>query len=272
MRQLSRSFIAILLLGSVLSNAVPLLAQTRHSLSFIPPDDHIGEPTNTGGGGSRGDRCLGDPMQDNAPLTILAPKLSQISAIGSNIKFVRGGLTTDSFPSLFVYLPKTRAKMGEFVLIDRKMNREVYYKELSLPEESGIIRFPIPIGLEEGTTYEWNFSLICPEINDPELLRRYNSNSNESSLNPVVIGQIKRVSLTEELAAQMDEASLETKIELYGKAGLWYDFFALLTEGIARSSQLQAAWQNSLMRDIDPDGPIFQAPFLACCSLPSEGE
>ena len=162
--------------------------------------------------------------------------------------------------------------MGAFLLFDRQMNREVYYATFPLPQESGIVRLSIPIGLEEGRTYEWDFSLICPDINDPEWLRRYESSVHDSSLNPVAIGQIKRVSLTEELAAQMENASLETKIGLYGKAGLWYDFFALLTEGIAKSPQLQAAWQNSLMRDIDPEGSIFQAPFLACCSLPPEGE
>ncbi|MBP0019752.1 MAG: DUF928 domain-containing protein [Cyanobacteria bacterium SBLK] len=270
MRQFSRSFMAILLLGSIL-NALPLSARSRPSLSFIPPDDHVGEPSNTGGGGSRGEGCLGDRLQDDPPLTILAPQLPKRPTFDPRLNVLRGGLTTDSFPSLFVYLPKTHAKMGEFLLLERNTTRELYYSnKIALPEESGILHFSIPIGLEEGKTYEWYFSLICPESDDPELLRRYGIT--ESSLYPAVAGEIKRISLSEELAVQMENASLETKIGLYGKAGLWYDFFALLTEGIPRSPQLQEAWQTSLIRDIDPDSPIFPAPFLSCCSLPPEGE
>ena len=331
MRQFSRGFLPLVLLGSLFGRPLPLLAQID-SLSFIPPDDHVGEPANVGGGGSRTGFCLRD-KQNQPPLTILAPQLPKISAT-ANVR-QRGGLTIASTPYLFVYLPKTQAKTGDFLLLEHLENgetREVYYREFPLPEESGIIRLSMPIALEEGKIYEWQFSLVCPHTDanvnsEPQRLRRYNpqertptapvfvgaielislpeeltvqmqnpswekppqfygqmglgygfdnpqipSNDTEFSINPVVAGQIERISLSEELAMQLKDASLETQIELYGQAGLWYDFFALLAENLPRTPHLQRTWQTVLRHNIDSDRSISHAPFIPCCSLTSEQE
>ncbi|MGK7926430.1 MAG: DUF928 domain-containing protein [Spirulina sp.] len=258
MRQFSRGFIAFfLVLGSFLGNSSPLLARGEHSsIGFIPPDDHIGEPRNVGGGGSRGN-CWNDP-HNQPPVTILAPELPTVSASAYNVR-QRGGRTANSFPALFVYLPQTHAEAGDFLLMEHLEDgstQELHHHNFSLPDRSGIIRFSMPIALEAGKTYEWQFSLFC----DP----------GERGIDVVVSGKIERVSLPDELTPQIEEASLATQIELYGKAGLWYEFFALLTDEKMRSPQLQDAWQTAIEQNIALDLPFYQMPFLPCCSIASE--
>ena len=149
---------SLLLLGGIAGNTLPLFAQIETTIGFTPPDEHIGEPRNTGAGGSRG-KCLRDPEEKPA-LTVLAPQLPQ----SSERTILRGGLTTDDSPDLFVYVPETVADTADFLLLEQLedgTSRELHYHEFSLPEQSGIVRFTLPVALEEGKTYEWHFALIC---------------------------------------------------------------------------------------------------------------
>ncbi|MGK7926428.1 MAG: DUF928 domain-containing protein [Spirulina sp.] len=249
MRQFSRSLLASLLaIGGLLSSSLPLLAQIDRAISFIPPDENLGEPSNTGGGGSRG-QCLAD-SKENSPLTILAPQLSE-SPEKHNW---RGGLTSDSSPSLFVYLPETHAKTGDILLLEHREDgtlAERYYQEIVLPDESGILRLSLPVTLEEGKTYEWHFALIC--------------DAQDRNGDAIAIGTIERIASTSQPPSRPESASPLARLEYYGREGLWYDFFALLSEEQKRSPQLREVWSMALRREFGQNSPIPQAPFLSCC-------
>ncbi|MBP0019754.1 MAG: DUF928 domain-containing protein [Cyanobacteria bacterium SBLK] len=257
MRHTSHRFVrgilaSLLLLGSITGNALPLFAQIESTIGFTPPEDKIGEPRNTGAGGSRG-KCLKDP-QDKPTLTVLAPQLPQ----SSEREILRGGLTQDDSPALFVYVPETVAKTADFLLLEQLeegRSKELHYHEFSLPQQSGIVRFSLPVALEEGKTYEWHFALIC----DPD----------DRNGDAIAAGTIERIS---PVSLPTPDADPMAQIAHYGKAGLWYDFFALLTEERDKSPQLQAVWETALQGEFGQNTPIAQAPFLSCCSIVAREE
>ena len=253
--RLPRGILAsFLLLGGILGNALPLLAQINTSIGFIPPDEHIGEPLSTGAGGSRGN-CLKDPP-DRPSLTVLAPALPQ----SSEEDIIRGGLTKAPSPSLFVYIPETSAKTADFLLLEHVENgtvRELHHREFALPNGAGIVRLALPVALEEGQTYEWHFALIC----DPD----------DRNGDAIAAGTIQRIASVAPLA-HSENGDPVAQIENYGKAGLWYDFFALLTAERERSPQLQSVWEAALQQEFGQNSPIPEAPFLSCCSLVAREE
>ncbi|MBP0020416.1 MAG: DUF928 domain-containing protein [Cyanobacteria bacterium SBLK] len=145
--------------------------------------------------------------------------------------------------------------MGDFLLLEHLENgqfKELYYNQFPLPLESGIIRIPSPITLEKGKTYEWHLAIIC----DPD----------DRNADVVAGGIVKRIPLSPQLKSRIDRASLVTKLQIYGEAGLWYDFFAFLTENQQRSRIFREAWQTILKREFGQESQIPQAQILSCCS------
>jgi hypothetical protein len=263
----------LLTLGYILGTSIPVFSEAGDRVDFIPPDEAIGELRL----GSRS-RCSCIRYAASLPhLTSIIPKLYNFSRQelknetikncvdvtkcrgGRNTIPIdhnrRGGLTSSPFPSIFVYVPKNNALIGDFLVVEHLENgrtKELYYSKLSLPVASGIIRLSMPIALEEGKTYEWHLSLIC----DP----------NDHSGSEFTSGLVKRVSLSPQFQSQIDRASLTTQLELYGEAGLWYDFFTLLAENRQRSHFFRETWKIVLQREFSQDSRIHRAAFLPCCS------
>ncbi len=154
---LSQSSLPITLIA--LLTAYPTIAKAN---AFDPPPGQ-GAPKGTSGGGSRPvtPSCLVPPDSLAEPLLqridlpiLLAPK-----------NYL--GLTTQSHPTFWVYLPTTTAKTIEFSLFDQ--NRKGIY-QVSLPlaksaaKSAGLMAIPLPKtlpGLTIDRSYHWTIALVC---------------------------------------------------------------------------------------------------------------
>ncbi len=176
-----------------------------------------GTPATTEGAGTRGGSCL--PLSERNKLKPLIPT--------GNI-----GLTVSEHPTFFGYIPKSNAKLGEFVLRDRN-NRLVYRTRFAIPSQPGIISISLPAtarSLEIGKQYQWFFLLIC----DPE-------DRSDSAISPPA--WIERIEQSETLAEQIKNATPETLPALYAEAGIWFD--ALASRVNLFSSQPEPEWQQN---------------------------
>ena len=91
--------------------ASSLSSQIPNQWDFSPPSNPTGEPVpgNRESGGRRGD-CIADPDPDIQPIALVPLTI---------------GTTVAEYPTVFWYMPKTRAWGVEFVVRDSK-DQEVY--------------------------------------------------------------------------------------------------------------------------------------------------
>ena len=183
--------------------------------TFRPPNR--GTPEATEGAGTRGSSCVA--LSERNKLKPLIPT--------GNI-----GLTVSEHPTFFGYIPKSTAKLGEFVLREPN-NRVVYRTRFALPSQPGIVSISLPAtarSLEIGKQYQWSFILIC----DPE------DRSDSASTPPA---WIERIEQSETLAEQIKNATPETLPAVYAEAGIWFD--ALASRVKLLPSQSQTEWQQN---------------------------
>jgi hypothetical protein len=195
------------------------LPQTMARVTFEPPTNE--RLSDSAGGASRqAGFCPQDGMVEGPSLMPLLPE-------------TREGLTVSERPSLFVYVPQTKAKTGYFVLKDKA--EDFYYQtQVAIPEGGGIVRLTLPEdspALEIGTIYQWSFVVAC------ELPVRVDS--------PRVDGWLQRIESTN-LDKYEGVDSLEAATS-YGAEGIWYDVITTLAD--LRRSQPQTytqAWVEFL--------------------------
>jgi hypothetical protein len=117
------------------------------SLNFPGQPVYYGAPSRTQGGGVRGDDCV---AEEASTLTALIPE--------NNV-----WTTLSDRPTFLWYVPQTKAKTAEFVILDAEDN-EIHTKIIDLNNENSgkIIQESLPedVALETGV-YTWQFSLIC---------------------------------------------------------------------------------------------------------------
>jgi len=259
-----------LLLGASLA-LIPLSGNSQSVVSvsfnpppgFSPPPGNDGEPPNTGAGGRRGGQCFSEAGPESK-LTPLTPA-NQL------------GLTLDKNPSIFVFVPKTTAIQGEFLLRVPTENpepgqpkfREVYYTTFDLPSRPGIVRIQLPTKaiakqsmLDLDKMYQWEVSLVCDPRNRELDWRtsRWIQRVEPSDIN---------TSLDEELQT----ATPLEQVVLYGKAGIWHD--ALMALADLRQTQgdstvLVSLWDDLLNSEAVQLGRVTQAPLLDCCQAIQE--
>ncbi|MEY2985431.1 MAG: hypothetical protein RLZZ568_2048 [Cyanobacteriota bacterium] len=72
-------------------------------------------------------------------------------------------VTTQTNPTLFVYLPEHRAANGKLLLLDHQ-GEEILQAEIALPSNNAILAIALPssASLELHQTYAWRFTLNCP--------------------------------------------------------------------------------------------------------------
>lgn len=119
------------------------------SLRF-PTGGNIGAPNRTGGAGKRGPiSCL----KDGIPLTAVAPINNGVKTLLLN-------------PTLYVYVPQTKASSAEFILVDDNSD-PVYSTTLALKNTPGIVSVSLPdkVTLTPGKEYTWHFAVVCNPIN-----------------------------------------------------------------------------------------------------------
>jgi Domain of Unknown Function (DUF928) len=205
---------------------------------FKPPGDRA--PRTSAGGASREPSSCGiirnNPVEEN--VTPLLP--------ASNI-----GLTLAEHPTIFIYVPETRAKVVFFSVQDANDNN-IYQDYFDLPDKHGIIQFKLPIaspGLKIDQKYRWSLAMICTQNLEPD--------------SPFVSGWIHRVSSRNTLNNSLDfSVSLDSVIKL-AASGLWYDTLSTLAE--LRRTQpnnqiLATSWQdllNSVGLNAIADEPVI---------------
>ena len=219
---------------------LPLRAQPLEiSLTFPPPTER-GAPARTVGGGQRGDD---EPcVKGRIPLAALTPT--------NNV-----GTTVSANPTLFWYVPKTKAKSAEFGLFDDRGN-QVYVTTLALNGTPGVVKLSLPatVSLQKGKHYDWRFSLVC----DPENL----------SGGQFVQGWLERTELSSAQKNKLARTKEPLKrAEVYAKAGVWQETLAIVAKlhyDRPNDSKITEAWKE-LLKSVDLEA-IANASVVNCCT------
>ncbi|WP_413172128.1 DUF928 domain-containing protein [Anabaena azotica] len=170
---------------------------TAGSRFGFPSTSGRGAPSIIRGGARRGNSCV-TTKNEKLSLTALMPTWNN------------EGQTVSENPNLYVYVPKTTSKLGEFLLIDDKGN-EVYQTNFIPPEQAGIVQVSIPAtaALKIGKKYQWYFTIIC--------------NSEDRSQDEYVSGLLERTTLGSLLNLSLQQAVPLQRAEIYAKNKIWYD-------------------------------------------------
>jgi hypothetical protein len=195
------------------------------TVSFEPPPRKDAPRGGTAGGGSRSDMlsCSSSIQARTKTLTALTP--------GKHV-----GLSHERRPVLYVYLPKTNAKVAEFSIYDEKMNG-VYQTDISVENSKGFIAIKLPsvLSLVKNQPYYWSFALAC--------------NPEDRTSDMVVGGWIEYTQLSQDLQNKLIKANSVERISLYAQNGYWYDAVATVMELQQKephNSQLAQTWTELL--------------------------
>lgn len=212
-------------------SAMPLGLTRIANVRFTPPPPPPGDAP---AGRARGGASRGDCAQVQPQLTALAP-----IATTTKQKTSVWGLTTEAYPTIWVYIPYTRnlTTPVEFVLQDANGNAH-YKTQVALPNQAGIVGIKVPDSvtpLVVGQRYRWFFNVFCDAA---------------KQLPPVSInGSIQRVALNPTLTKQFNNATLPQQIELYAANGIWYDTLttlAMLRRSNPQDTSIAQAWRSLL--------------------------
>jgi hypothetical protein len=214
-----------------------------NSSSAYEPSPEIGSPGRRESGGNRpGEistqlKCPNDLQVPNPPLTALVPKVTEQTA-NSRRKIIQlMGLTIDTHPTFFVYLPKTSANSVEFILNDAE-EKELYRTNFPTPKVPGIFGFKLPDSapaLEIGKSYQWYFVIRCEPTNRKRDL--------------VVEGWIWRTALLPAINEQIQKAGLGDRATLFHQHKIWYEAlssFAKLYYSSPLNLQVNTEWDELL--------------------------
>lgn len=189
-------------LGTPQLRAQPL----KVSVTFPPTDDR-GAPIRTEGGGQRGSTRGEECLRGNIPvLAALIPQNNVATTVSAN-------------PSLFWYVPKTKAKSAEFILVDNQNNQVIYSTALALKATPGVVKVSLPkdVLLEIGKNYLWILSVSC--------------NSATSTDDVLIQGWLERTELSSEQKAKLAEAKDPLKqAEVYAEAKVWQETLTTLAQ------------------------------------------
>ena len=216
----SRFTILAVALTLGLAANVPVSVQAQDT--FRPPRTSTGSPDNTQSGGTRGEECM---VNEQKPVALVPA--SEI------------GATVAEFPTLYWYMPKSRAKAVEFVLLDANQ-QQVYSVKYSLAQYAekttegnndyfvegspGVMSLTVPASaglspLEIGQEYQWELKVVC---SDPSQV--------DGSQDVTINGKLKRVQADANLELRAQQASPEERVALYQNAQLWYEAVGTIVE------------------------------------------
>lgn len=127
------------------------------------------------------------------------------------------GQTAMATPTLFVFVPKSKAMQGEVVIADAE-HRPLATRVVDLPAEPGILALKPNVQLQPGQDYRWTFTLLCgADADDPSAFIS-------------VSGVISRVQPATDLAKRLQGKSGGDRLGAAVDAGLWYETLAILAE------------------------------------------
>ncbi|MGB6294841.1 MAG: DUF928 domain-containing protein [Rivularia sp. (in: cyanobacteria)] len=185
--------------------SLPVQAQTKSGInhnslseeivfqdSFTPPGEP--EPKETKGSGSRdGGKCSSEEQK----IKPLMPERNY-------------GLSLQKHPSVFINLPKSKAKQ---VMLSFRDTQGKYYQRAFLPITSnGIVSFSLPEdkpSLTVGKNYQWSLVVVCGNTVQPD--------------DPTFMGWVQRVERTSGIDRELTGKSAVDKAKWYGENGYWYE-------------------------------------------------
>lgn len=212
--------------------ALGLNAAPSAQAQFKPPN--LGAPRTTAGGAIRSGSCV---VEKTGLMALVPP--------------TKIGLTTESHPTFFFYLPRTVAQSGEFVLKDAD-DKDVYRAKVPL-SKTGLVSFRLPEDapeLQEGKDYQWYFNVICKP--------------SDRLQDTFISAWVQRVKPNEGLQQSLKTASSRQRMMEFAEAGIWQDTLAVLTE-LRRANPMDA----SLTKQWDE---ILASQGLSQVSQASEGK
>jgi len=187
-----------------------------------PQPAYRGAPARTIGGGTRGDDCIAE----NAP--------GPSALIPTNNVWT----TLSDRPKFFWYVPSTKAKTAEFVVLDQN-GEEVYSKMLDLSQvKTGTIieeNLPPDVSLETGEVYTWQLSIVC--------------NPQRRSGDVYLEGWVESLDLEadqlNQLQTNLKQAGEDSwkQAEVYLNAGIYNELVSLLAQN---RCDYQNEWQELL--------------------------
>ncbi len=200
--QRSLSLVAVTLATTLLSTITPLKAESDIALTstpivrFQPPDDDNVDDSRGGASRPIQNKCLEDSSYP-VSMTALLPASQK-------------GLTLESHPTLFVYIPATQKAAQLYFALRDETGKGLYQTWIPLSQTAGIVSIHLPDtapALEVGQTYHWSVGLDCqPAQTDM----------------PSVTGSIHRIAPADTLTDRAEEPSLQ-QAAAYARAGIWYD-------------------------------------------------
>lgn len=158
-----------------------------------PPDGRVQ------GGGRRG----------NCPAA--APQLTAIMPSMQSGNFPVWGYTTQQYPTLWFYVPYTKAD-GFKTELNLEGSKSITIP-VTLPNKPGVIGVTVPktvpaLGIDQ--QYTWTLSIKCDEISS-------------SNIPIYVKGIVRRINLKPNELRKLETASLEQKVRIYANNGVWQD-------------------------------------------------
>lgn len=209
-----------LVLGLSIAGTMPVLGQGSPSVWSSPqyqPPAGLGSPGRLSQGGTRSGSGEAVSTQRLLPL------------VPQDLDF---GVTTEAYPSFFVYVPNLtadpRVETLEFSLVNDK-GLEVYRASFAVELDRDILRnnilridLPAQAGLEPlavGKDYVWLLQGFTEDLSLSDSLFAH--------------GWVRRVLPSDELTADLAQATTVTEVaQAYIDAGVWYDAIATLESGL----------------------------------------
>ncbi|MEG4962089.1 MULTISPECIES: DUF928 domain-containing protein [unclassified Microcoleus] len=241
MKKITKFLIDLTSVGSIV--LIATLNISQFAVVGQPKINTPDHPPNTQSGGPR----FIQPREDIDERPPTQPRRSvrggcgSISQLGLTALVPKNkiGRTVSEYPTLFFYLPQTKAELAEFTLEDQSGN-EIYKQDVTISNLSGVIGVSIPantnvLPLEAGKSYRWNFTVIC--------------DAQDRSSDQIESGVVRRVELSADIRSQLEKADPRQKTVIYAENGIWQD--ALSTLAAARQAnpndaELAADWESLL--------------------------
>jgi hypothetical protein len=156
--------------------------------------------------------------------------------------------TASGNPTLYFYLPPTRATTGEATLEDEE-GKQLYRVAFPLPGQAGIAHLSLPplTPLVAGKTYRWQVAIVC----DPEYPTR----------NETVAGTLQYRPLDRASADSLTSKNFLEKAKFYAGRGDWLDTL----DNVARARSQQPGEWTELLDSVGLNDLSGQ-PLLDCCA------
>lgn len=163
--------------------------------------------------------------------------------------------TAQARPTFWFFIPYSSNGELEAELILQDSERRLVFppQRYQLMATPGIVAIPYPSnesGLQINQKYLWTLSIAC-------------------SSNPYVNGKIERIAAPSSLEF-LNSATLEEKIVVYAKEGLWNELLStLLQEIYPRDRENAQLWLMQLLQEIQLTD-ISQQPIVESCCIPNQ--